>query len=243
MVVLFHENAALMEKAAGPAGLLQQFMSTWSTGVTIFFVLSGLLISLRYGDSVQLTPGWLHRYFQNRFARIYPIYFLLTTVALLLINFVPSTAHATYNALDRLIAIPLNVTLLRGYFQSFFFYFGVAPAWSLTVEETFYLLAPFMLLSLRRSWLPLLGYLALFTAAGVGAVHLFQGKPLGFFGDLHYMQTYTFFGRCFEFLVGMGLGWVFKRIPTSKRYAFTLVSGLEFVLGDLAIRFRDGRTA
>src|SRR5689334_14754720 len=57
---------------------------TFYDGVTLFFVLSGFLITYKYFDKLQASRGWIRYYFVNRFARIYPVYFLLLTVVILI---------------------------------------------------------------------------------------------------------------------------------------------------------------
>ena len=48
-------------------------------GVTLFFVLSGFLISFKYLNNNDFNYT---KYFINRFSRIYPIYFILTILPL-----------------------------------------------------------------------------------------------------------------------------------------------------------------
>src|SRR6185437_6990040 len=52
--------------------------------LAFFYVLSGFLITRIYYEQVQLQRAWLWKYFVNRFARIYPIYFLILSVVVLL---------------------------------------------------------------------------------------------------------------------------------------------------------------
>jgi peptidoglycan/LPS O-acetylase OafA/YrhL len=101
-------------------------------GVPIFFVLSGFLITLRYSEQASLNRHWLRDYARNRFARIYPIYFLITMVTLVVL---PLAAGASIDWTT----LTMNLTLLRGFFTDFNFS-GVPQAWSLTVEERFYLI-------------------------------------------------------------------------------------------------------
>jgi len=50
-----------------------------------FFALSGLFWIVRiYYEQAALDRRWLAKYFVNRFARIYPIYFLLLSIAVLI---------------------------------------------------------------------------------------------------------------------------------------------------------------
>ena len=227
MVVAFHENMHVFSQPITNITFFNQFISTWSTGVTIFFVLSGFLITLRYQSSINLTSSWLRAYFQNRFARIYPVYFLLTSVTLLFIW--KHNGFNFYNLRDCVVILFLNLTLLRGFFQDLVSQ-GVVPAWSLTVEETFYLLAPVLLIGINRRWWPLLVYPIIITAFGFLLYYGFKGTPYGLMGSIEYVSMFTFFGRCFEFIIGIALGKFFTKISTKSNYAFTLSGALGFLV-------------
>ena len=85
---------------------LHSLVAEMHIGVTVFFVLSGFLIGYRYlGRS-----GALRTYFVNRFARIYPLYFLLTTLTFALLHYGRHQPFAVGQYL-------LNITLLRGLFE------------------------------------------------------------------------------------------------------------------------------
>lgn len=58
----------------------------WHTGVALFFVLSGLLICVRYRDRVELSNRWWKQYLLNRVARIYPMYLLLTCLTFVVLH-------------------------------------------------------------------------------------------------------------------------------------------------------------
>src|SRR5437868_12808695 len=55
-------------------------------GVTIFFVLSGFLISYRYQDSFSLSSSWFSEYVVKRLARILPVYLLILILSIILDN-------------------------------------------------------------------------------------------------------------------------------------------------------------
>jgi peptidoglycan/LPS O-acetylase OafA/YrhL len=80
-------------------------------GVTLFFVLSGFLIAYRYLDLYNFN---FRNYIINRVARIYPMYFLLTTITFLFI---------LYNNFDikQLMVYGLNISMLKGFFTNFAF--------------------------------------------------------------------------------------------------------------------------
>ncbi|OUJ75811.1 acyltransferase family protein [Hymenobacter crusticola] len=203
-------------------------------GVPIFFVLSGFLITTRYAGSVELTGPWFRRYLQNRFARIYPIYFLLTllTFAVMLV----SPTHewyawpAAFGAAKRAVIILLNLTLTRAYFQSMI-YLGVPTAWTLTVEETFYLCAPLLLLGLKHNFRRLYAYPLMLLLLGTVIVAVCSQllPTASLMPSIDYMLSQTFFGRCVEFFVGMGLALWMRRQPSAQPVLLkkaTLLGGL-----------------
>jgi peptidoglycan/LPS O-acetylase OafA/YrhL len=116
-------------------------------GVDLFFVLSGFLITYRYYKKTELKRSWLYSYFINRFARIYPVYFLVLTIVIVLAkNF-------------DLIFLLQNYTLTHYLFFIFKSHgMAITASWSLTVEECFYVLAPFIFILCKKYnfWLPLL---------------------------------------------------------------------------------------
>ena len=190
-------------------------------GVTIFFCLSGFLIGHRYLNKVELTGKWAFNYFRNRFARIYPAYFLLTVVTFLFCLHSPGSIYAgPYNVFtstrETLLIFGLNASFLRGFSDTIKFT-GVAQGWSLTVEETFYFCAPVILLLLSKSKRWLLLFLLIYPTLGIFSVLLFKHRPtLGTMDNYVFMWSYTFFGRCFEFLSGMLLAALLQTLAGKK---------------------------
>lgn len=180
-------------------------------GVTIFFVLSGFLIPLRYLDHVEFSTAWLLGYFRNRIARIYPLYALLTCLTFLVIwqwpSFDLTQQWPTYVRSDKVLIPLLHLTFLRSFFQQLKFT-GIAAGWTLAVEECFYAFAVPLLLLLTRSKakykvlaLAAVGLLAL----GVSIVAALPSHRYGFFDSYQFMLNFTFFGRGVEFMLGTAL--------------------------------------
>lgn len=160
-------------------------------GVTFFFVLSGFLITYRYYGKIVFTRQGLGAYFLNRFARIYPVYFLVLTIVIVI------------NKQSAFLFLLQNYTLTH----HLFFLFpscGIAikPSWSLTVEECFYISAPliFWLSHSCKLWL------ALAISALVYLLFLFsygKGDPLH--GTGYSLSISSFVGRFVEFYTGIYL--------------------------------------
>lgn len=199
---------------------------TFYAGVTLFFVLSGFLITYRYYDKVQASGAWLRQYFVNRFARIYPVYFLALTVVILLgKNF---SLHY----------LAENYTLTHQLFHPFRSqYIAIMPSWSLTVEECFYISAPVIFLLVRKYNL---------LAAFLFTLSLLA--PLLFlYGDTSFTDTVfpvlfgSFWGCALIFFTGIGLArFVMKKekspVPAyrNSRYTYAGIAGIVFCLSVLA---------
>jgi peptidoglycan/LPS O-acetylase OafA/YrhL len=205
MVFLHHFNPV---KIFHPDSFADHFINEFYTGVTVFFVLSGFLIAYRYMDSFTFSLRWFLKYMKNRFARIYPMYFLLTVLTFIVL-FHQQTYHIA-DAEDWRIFL-YNITFVRGFFDDLKFT-GISQGWSLTVEECFYFLAPFLFILYNR-YKKLFLYPVLFIAAGIALVLIFQDQSSteGFFNSYHFMFNYTFFGRCIEFFLGVQLAIIVKR--------------------------------
>ncbi len=193
---------------------IKMCMAEMHIGVTIFFVLSGFLITFRYYGENKIN--W-KKFFVNRFARIYPVYFLITTLTFLCIS-----------KFDLWIYI-LNVTFLRGYFSDHVLS-GIGQGWTLTVEETFYFLTPFIFFVVKRNKFTLIIFPILFLIIGFCLV--FFCKMVDFDGLMNsneFMLHASFFGRSFEFFIGILLALLFG-INTKKKYSGSLFTYLGIVI-------------
>jgi peptidoglycan/LPS O-acetylase OafA/YrhL len=182
--------------------------------MAFFYALSGFLIVRIYYEQAQLTRGWLLKYFSNRFARIYPVYFLLLSVAICF--------HRSIHP----------GTLITNYTLTHALFYGsdliIQPSWSLTVEECFYFLAPvFMLLARRRgfAWAFALGWLLLLAALVVSKLDIvFLQTPM-------FVLSTTFFGHFAEFFAGVYLALAVMRL---EKTAAVRTPGGRFTLAGFA---------
>ena len=241
MVFLHHYNFFFSEERFGR--FIHSFVGEFHVGVTIFFVLSGFLICYRYYDDYNLKSNkWIVNYMQNRVARIYPVYFLVTTGTFLMIFM--SSFHLHPGGLNfpikpyggqgisvhnDIILYILNITFLKGFFD-YFHFTGVGQGWSLTVEECFYIAAPLIFYFSKRMKL-IIPLLVIFL---IGLLTWFIFRNInfyGFFGNLKFVLYFTFFGRCFEFFVGIKLALIFKKNYENRpaKSGFKTLTGIVYI--------------
>jgi peptidoglycan/LPS O-acetylase OafA/YrhL len=207
IVFVFHFSE-LPKHLDGP-GLLNSVARQGYVGVDLFFVLSGFILTVRYFREVaehKFRPG---KYLQRRVARIYPLYFTILALTLLLTHQPP---HIT------------NLTLTQGFFLNYIGT-GVPTAWTLTVEECFYLIFPLLLLTIVPARRPLrilltlaawtigffvIGY-GLWVWAGESGIQAQAGFLGGINQGLMWPFSYTIFGYMLDFSVG-----IFVAIPYLK---------------------------
>ncbi len=147
MVMFFHYESRRFDLHFPGWGLvLDGFRFGWS-GVDLFFVLSGFLITGILWDSKE-RPRYFRNFYARRTLRIFPLYyaFLLLIYALLPILGAVSTTRAGtqiwYWTYTSNILIALKGWGVSGRFTPHF--------WSLAVEEQFYLMWPLVVLLVSR---------------------------------------------------------------------------------------------
>lgn len=188
--------------------IVQRFFGEFHIGVSVFFVLSGFLITFRYYNKFErLTKDWFLQYLKNRVARIYPMYALLTIAAFgyyFATKDVAIIGGAKNADVNPVVLLILNITFVRGFFYQFWDT-GIAQGWSLTVEECFYFSAPIIFLIAKR-YGKFYIQPVIITLFAVCMVFIFRNVNwYGFFGNFPFVLVFTFFGRCFEFFVGVQL--------------------------------------
>jgi peptidoglycan/LPS O-acetylase OafA/YrhL len=242
LVYFYHFNPFPPQATTRLQGLLWALVDKFNNlGVCIFFVLSGFLIAVRYHDTSNLSGPWLTRYFWHRIARLYPLYLLLTCLTFLVFCLRPDYdiygVWANYSKAYKLLVPLLNLTLLRGFFEQFL-YSGLLQGWSLTVEACFYLVAPVLLLAVRRRPAALLLGPLLLLGIGCLLVAWFSHHPTrgGFFVSYDFMLGSTFLGRSSEFSLGIALAQLVRRRPACWPAGSGLTGGFLLLLALLTLK-------
>ncbi len=148
LAVLLYHYAGGNRSHLAPVRLGAHMLKAGWAGVTLFFALSGFLITGILWDSFG-KPHWARNFYARRSLRILPLYFL----SLLLVLAGAAFAGSLHPALRR-IWIPAlflqNMPHLADLASSIPSPLTIFHFWSLAVEEQFYLIWPFLLI-LQRS--------------------------------------------------------------------------------------------
>lgn len=154
-VVMFHLSGSI-------AGAWPACFADGQFGVDVFFVLSGYILTTVYAD---MTAPEIGRFWVNRIARIFPLHLaVLAALAVGALTLLRSGMTTRDPAFFDPSTLPFHASLT-------FVWFGLpvgwnAPAWSLSVEWSAYLLFPAWLFSVRRLAPGLAGLLCAVLAAG-----------------------------------------------------------------------------
>ncbi len=188
------------------------FVAQGALGVAIFFALSGFLITVRYRAPLEEKRVSYRTYLTKRFVRIYPVYFFILTFFVVAlgrpVGFAPTTLYQGV----------INYTLIQALFPPLMLS-GVSTAWTLTIEELYYLVAPGLMRLMGKVNAPLRQLLLTSIAISIiGFVcvlllallpNVLPGFIVG--ADLSYIAGSSIFGRIPEFLAGMVAGYCYLR--------------------------------
>jgi peptidoglycan/LPS O-acetylase OafA/YrhL len=160
-VIAFHSRVVFTSTAEMPH-LVFQLVSQGRLGVTLFFVLSGFLITGILLDTRQ-SPAYFRRFYFRRVLRIFPLYFAYLFLILLGVRgaWLLATGDDPWRAVNPwwYLAYLQNLPAARASGHLF-----LNHLWSLAIEEQFYLVWPAIVWLLPRKWLARL-CLALFAMA------------------------------------------------------------------------------
>lgn len=178
------------------------------TGVTFFFVLSGFVLTWSFFDR-----DTARRFYWRRFARIYPLVFVTTLLALPVFY----GAERFQKPWD-IGNIVLSLVLLHAWFSGLpLIFFGGNPAsWSLSSEAFFYAVFPAVVRPLLRRSVPVLLTLAALSVAIMWILLLWvrynppglvPGTPI----PMSSLMLGSPLGRVWEFLLGVVVACAVRR--------------------------------
>ncbi|MEO0440021.1 MAG: acyltransferase [Pseudomonadota bacterium] len=218
LVVLFHSHLAISTRLSPDSAVDRDLylFGFGAVGVHIFFVISGYIMVLT--NSRPDRPFSAKQFYKKRFVRIYPIYWLIAVLYLVINPLLGFTYELTpYSLLSSFLLLPDHAPLIIG------------PAWTLAYEMYFYLIFGLaMIFGLLRGLILLSLFFILSMATGVFA------RPENEFLAL---MTNSLLA---EFLVGAWIAWVTLRVrfPAWMGYA-ALAGSVLLYAGGIAIGYES----
>ena len=206
-------------------------------GVSLFFVLSGFLLTVRYAPQGALR-GTRRRFWLERVARLAPTYALSLVFAAAL--FVREARVEQFTG-GRIAGVVASVLSVQQAWRPETACAWNCPAWSLSVEFWFYLAFP-ILVVLAGGWMmrrhrALRGLLVLLLALAAAAT-IFPWVESAGAGWRLPVYSLSPLARWPEFLAGIGLaGMIGGWAPASSRPGLALVAaGIAWLVGTVALR-------
>lgn len=203
LVVVFSHLLVIEKKFGGANTILPEWMQFGIFGVDLFFVISGfVMVTVTRGKFQNLRHSLLFLY--HRVSRIYPLYWVYTTLALIVFLIQPSWVNSSQgNQVDILASYLLLPDELLPLVQ---------VGWTLIHEMYFYLVFFVILLLVPEKFMPL-------SMLVWGAVIIVFGRSTG-------SPTYNlvFHPLTIEFLAGCILAWHYHQFASIKVNATWLVA-------------------
>lgn len=231
MVVTVHSRSVLMDTAAGKV-VADHVLLPMGMGVDLFFIISGFLMMFTSRD-FDGTKAYAWRFVAKRAARIWPLFVVMTPVALVVEHgvhgFVDPSILLPY--LEGLLFIPHNPSASGIYFQM-----AVGVAWTLCFECYFYLLFAACMLFGRWRYVVMAAWFALTLVV----IPLVRGNYSLNVASQPLVEWSRYANLAinpivWDFIIGMIGGWLyaadFKIARSRTIYAMVMVSCVLLLMG------------
>jgi peptidoglycan/LPS O-acetylase OafA/YrhL len=179
-----------------------------AAGVDLFFALSAFLITSILLREREETGGIsLRRFYLRRILRIWPLYFLLIAVGVVLAHTMAKQSLPWYYIAGYLLFVGNWVHAVFGRPESI-----CSPLWTVSIEEQFYLIWPLLMKMLRRRGM-IVAAIVTFLLATVSRVGFMLAGSSG--GFIYYGSV----SRCDSLALGILLALFADRLPRLRRGA------------------------
>jgi peptidoglycan/LPS O-acetylase OafA/YrhL len=160
MVFLWHAFEEAFRRLAIENVYLSNIFYTYAngkTGVSVFFVLSGFLITFLILKEIEAQGRIdIKKFYVRRTLRIWPIYYLVLLIVFLVIPFIIQLAGLDWTKYQMnpvyYFVFLSNFDVLRIFQTGGLDFLPSTVTWSVAIEEQFYLVWPLLFLLLKPSW-------------------------------------------------------------------------------------------
>ena len=226
-VFLFHIHLRWPLASEGTAA--HQFLMNGPIGMSLFFILSGLVLGYRFNDGIVDVKVYAF----GRFTRVYPVYVLaaLVTVPWLILH-VEQSPSAAHPVLIYGFVVLADVLMLQAWMAPLFSYWNNGGSWSIAVEAFFYLCFPALVWIVQRQTERRVAIVALVS-------YLLAVMPglsrLLFPFDQSFIINYSIPAfRLPEFVIGICLGIMFARGARVPIPSLFLAMGVGLLISHLS---------
>jgi peptidoglycan/LPS O-acetylase OafA/YrhL len=176
LMVIFYHYFIDLEIKNSTIEIIKKISTIGQTGVTLFFVLSGFLIT-RILINEKNSKSYFKSFYLRRTLRIFPLYYFFLVLFYFLLPFFSKTTLNPENS---------NIFYYFIFLQNFALTFnwdsyGPVHYWSLAVEEHFYLLFPFFVYYSKLSNLKLICYSFIFISVVSRILLVYNNYEVYFF--------------------------------------------------------------
>jgi peptidoglycan/LPS O-acetylase OafA/YrhL len=177
-----------------------------AAGVDLFFALSAFLITSILLREREETGGIsLRRFYLRRILRIWPLYFLLIAVGVVLAHTMAKQSLPWYYVAGYLLFVGNWVHAVFGRPESI-----CSPLWTVSIEEQFYLIWPLLMKMLRRRGMIVAAIVTFLLATVCRVGFMLAGSSGGF---IYYGSV----SRCDSLALGILLALFADRLPQPTR--------------------------
>jgi peptidoglycan/LPS O-acetylase OafA/YrhL len=186
-----------------------------AAGVDLFFALSAFLITSILLREREETGGIsLRRFYLRRILRIWPLYFLLIAVGVVLAHTMAKQSLPWYYVAGYLLFVGNWVHAVFGRPESI-----CSPLWTVSIEEQFYLIWPLLMKMLRRRGMIVAAIVTFLLATVCRLGFMLAGSSGGF---IYYGSV----SRCDSLALGILLALFADRLPRlTRRVRWLLLAG------------------
>lgn len=205
-------------------------------GVDVFFIISGYLITTIIINEKEKNTFSLVQFYINRARRILPLLYLVLIFSTIVAYIVLPPLYLYYFSQSLLSAISFlsNVYfyMKTGYFSPSSEQFPLLHTWSLAIEEQFYLIFPFLMITLwsLRKKIQFIILLSLGITSLIFSNYLISNNEID-------MNFYLIFSRAWELLAGSIIALVLLNITITHSWRNDLFSFFGFSLILLSVFF------
>jgi len=233
-VVLYHFNEMIPEWIPD---ILLAFIRQGYLAVDLFFILSGFILGLNYGERFRNGLAGTAEFYWHRVARIYPLH-----LAMLMLFLLNPLALSLFSTSRDIADFPPDYFLMSLLLvQNWGFTTQLAwnvPAWSISTEVFAYILFPLAALAIGR-WVRSTGTVIVGMLAVMVILALAAGMVGGSLGDD--IPRFGLTRCCLEFLLGM-LVWRLRALvgfATAPASAVALLAAAVLCLAYATLPLRD----